>query len=693
MAESRPEASRRSVEGEVQVRVEGDETGGEAYRIQVASLSRREAADVLRAKLAAGLDLPVVVRENRAASTFQVRVGAFESREEARSFALERLASAGYADFLVVREAFQAKGSTRRLAARGPGGVFLVGRAGFFFMPLTGSDFLRVNGKPYRGVLEVSLNSSGLITVVNHLGIEEYLFGVIPAEMNPARYPEFAALAAQSVAARTYALKNLGRFRSDGFDLTDDVRTQVYGGVDQERNPTNEVVRATAGLAIYFHGEFIDAMYTSTCGGRTEDFSKVYDAADVPYLRGVLCTLEQELSEPGSLTITAAADMQSAAVTSDGQPACRNLELAAVLGLTGSGPIAADQATTPPSAEEVRRWIDRSAALAGKENHAAPPEGGEIVSRAGFIRSAAASLFGEAEILRRVSPADINYYLGTIADQADIPAAARGAFAFLMQSGLWSPFPDNSARPQSQITRADSLYLLVRWLESARPGILRNGTFAGQPSGEAGANGEAVSVVWGSRNSQFRLARNLRLFRIADGRSTPVESIRLIGSERLRFHLGADNTIDFLEVELTRTGAANDRFSPVAAWRTTLKRTDLAGKLRGLADTIGEIVDLRPAETGTSGRVVRIELVGKRGNTIMNGYRFRNLVGLRDTLFTITRDEDPEGLIDSFTFHGRGWGHGVGLCQVGAYGMARAGRTYEEILKTYYQGVEIRRAY
>jgi len=71
----------------------------------------------------------------------------------------------------------------------------------------------------------------------------------------------------------------------------------------------------------------------------------------------------------------------------------------------------------------------------------------------------------------------------------------------------------------------------------------------------------------------------------------------------------------------------------------------------------------------------------------------RNALGLRDTLFRITRERDPEGLIASFAFHGRGWGHGVGLCQVGAYGMAKAGRSHEEILKTYYQGVTIAKAY
>jgi stage II sporulation protein D len=77
----------------------------------------------------------------------------------------------------------------------------------------------------------------------------------------------------------------------------------------------------------------------------------------------------------------------------------------------------------------------------------------------------------------------------------------------------------------------------------------------------------------------------------------------------------------------------------------------------------------------------------------MNGYKVRSALGLRDTLFKISRAVSADGNIKSFTFHGRGWGHGVGFCQVGAFGMARAGCSDEEILKTYYQGVEIRKAY
>ncbi len=694
MIERRPEATRRSLDGELEVRVEHGGPAGDSYRIQVASLSRREAANDLREKLTETSGRPVLIRWNPETSTYQVRVGQFTSREAARAFAFEKLVTAGYRDFIVVRDPKEEEPATPRLALRGSRGVFMISPTGFLFAPSSSTSFLRLNGKSYRGEVELLINGSGLITVINQLGIEEYLLGVVPAEISPSRYPEFAALAAQSVAARTYALKNMGRFRADGFDLTDDTRTQVYGGVAQEKETTNQAVFATAGIAIYYRGELIEAMYTSTCGGRTEDFAKVYDAADVPYLRSVVCAVEQELPIPGSATLTAAVRSPFTIRTSDGQVANRNLELADVLGLSESASLTPDEAAAPPSAEEIERWVGKAAALAGKRGGADARGAENVVSRAGFIRFAAGRLFGSEEIARRISAGDVHYYLGTLADQQDIPPASRRTFAFLMQAGLWSPFPDNSARPQSPIARADALYLLVRWIENARPGILRTGTFAGLTSPESSNPGPgSISIQWGNKSGQFRLSADLRLFRVAAPRSTPVENITLIGSERLRFHVDTDNTIDFLEVELSAAGASSDRFSPVATWQTTVKRSDLHQKLRGYADAIGEIMDIRPALIGESGRVVRIELVGRRGTRTINGYRFRGAIGLRDTLFTIAREEAPDGSIETLTFHGRGWGHGIGLCQVGAYGMARAGRSYEEILKTYYHGVELRRAY
>ena len=338
LLERAPEATRRSVGGELQVRVERGDRTAAVFWVQVASLSSRDSAEALRARLSEAFEGSVLVRENPASATFQVRIGEFETREEAQEFAVAELIPAGYRDCIVVRDSETSGNGGQRIALRGSD-LFLVSPAGFLLSPASATNLLRLDGKPYRGILEVTINRNGLLTVVNLLGVEEYLLGVVPAEMSPSRYPEYAALAAQSVAARTYALKNMGRFRSDGFDLTADVRTQVYGGASLEREPTNEAVRTTAGLAVYYRGELIEAMYTSTCGGRTEDFARVFDGPDVPYLRSVPCAVENEAAGEGGRTIAGKHDIQPEIYTADGRLASRNLELAQVLGISGTGRI------------------------------------------------------------------------------------------------------------------------------------------------------------------------------------------------------------------------------------------------------------------------------------------------------------------------------------------------------------------
>ena len=200
-------------------------------------------------------------------------------------------------------------------------------------------------------------------------------------------------------------------------------------------------------------------------------------------------------------------------------------------------------------------------------------------------------------------------------------------------------------------------------------------------------------MKWGNRIQEFPLSPEPHLFRLDRGRTTPVNSLRIIGNEKISFHVSSSGTIDFLEIELSPTGASSDRYSPAASWETKIARSTVAEKVRSLAGNIGEFKDLKPFSIGKSGRVVQIQVVGSRSSVVLNGNRVRGALGLRDILFVLTREYNPDGSIANFVFNGRGYGHGVGLCQVGAFGMARAGRGYEEILETYYQGVQIRKAY
>jgi stage II sporulation protein D len=143
---------------------------------------------------------------------------------------------------------------------------------------------VRVNGRPYRGVVEVLRDTAGL-TVVNRLLLESYLAGVVSAEMGRRSQQEFEALKAQAVVSRTYALRNLRRRMALGFDLHAGVSDQVYGGSVSETPEGLEAVGLTRGQVLTFEGKPIDAFYYSTCGGHTADGVEAFRAASRPYLR------------------------------------------------------------------------------------------------------------------------------------------------------------------------------------------------------------------------------------------------------------------------------------------------------------------------------------------------------------------------------------------------------------------------
>jgi stage II sporulation protein D len=692
--EKTPEASRQLVQGEIRIRIEQEvEEASSAYQIQVASYGKLENAEELKSKLAGLLKVPIAIHQNAALSAHQVRVGEFPTKEEAQEF-LKALAVRGYRDAFIVKEAISAGGGKTTLALRGSKDLFCLNSAGFLIMPSSNTAFLSVDGKAYRGSFDIILNTSGRITVVNQVGMEEYLLSVVPAEISPTTYPEFAALAALSIASRTYALFHMGRYRSEGYDLSDDTRSQVYGGVGMEKTATNEAVRQTSGLAVFYQDKVIDAMYMSTCGGRTEDFSNVFDSAPVPYLKSAFCVIESG-PEKGGTIIEGKHKLEQAFLADDGSLANRNLEFARVLGLIEPKSESSPEFFTDKlGKDEAIRWVDAARKIAQKPTLQDLPAARDPGTRAGFLRYAAESFFGAGEIKRKISARDVEYYIGNLKDGEKVSESCRYAVTYLLQNRLWRPFDDNTIRPDAPIRRGDALSLLLRWIESARPDILRKGAFMGKGGTKSGSTDDPkLSVKWGNRTQEFPLSPEPCLFRLDQGRTTPVASLRIIGNEKIAFHVNASGSIDFLEIELNPTGAASDRYSPEAVWETKITRSTAGEKLRSLTGNIGEFKDLKPYRIGNSGRAVQMQAVGSRSSIVLNGYKVRNALGLKDTLFEITREHNPDGSVAGFIFNGRGWGHGVGLCQVGAFGMARAGHSYEEILKTYYQGVEIRKAY
>lgn len=140
-------------------------------------------------------------------------------------------------------------------------------------------------GNRYRGDMKIlpSRWGSGM-TLVNVVPIEDYLRGVVPREVIPSWHTE--AIKAQAVAARTYAAFHKGGYESSGYDVTDDTRSQVYGGISAETPATDRAIQETEGEILTYQGKPIDAVFHSSSGGYTENSENVWGTS-IPYLRGV----------------------------------------------------------------------------------------------------------------------------------------------------------------------------------------------------------------------------------------------------------------------------------------------------------------------------------------------------------------------------------------------------------------------
>ena len=141
----------------------------------------------------------------------------------------------------------------------------------------------RYNEEVYRGGFECLLLESGMLTVINYVGLEDYVKGVIPYEMNY-NWP-YEALRAQAVCARTYVVYNQNEYEDQGFDITADTYSQVYRGLLEANETTDLAVASTAGQYVRYEGEICQIYYSAADGGATEDGLNVFDA-DRPYLIG-----------------------------------------------------------------------------------------------------------------------------------------------------------------------------------------------------------------------------------------------------------------------------------------------------------------------------------------------------------------------------------------------------------------------
>ena len=175
------------------------------------------------------------------------------------------------------------------LVRRGEGVVFRgslfreMTRRRLVIEPAEGETTVRLGGRDYRGVLEIDEGATG-IRVINRVDLEQYLIGVVGAEMGSRAAEDVEALKAQAVASRTYAIRHQGGSTSRGYDMVADENNQVYAGLALEQPLAAQAVEATRGEILTWEGAPIDAFFSSTCGGETEDGPAAFNGAVRPYL-------------------------------------------------------------------------------------------------------------------------------------------------------------------------------------------------------------------------------------------------------------------------------------------------------------------------------------------------------------------------------------------------------------------------
>lgn len=142
----------------------------------------------------------------------------------------------------------------------------------------------KLNSRTYRGDLEVRRFSDSDLTLINILPLEHYLYGVVPNEIESGSNPE--ALKAQAVAARTYTIKNLTKFKKWDFNLCNTTWDQEYKGFGTETPSSNKAVDDTKGKLVMYGGKPAEVFYFSSSGGQTEDARNVF-GKEIPYLKSV----------------------------------------------------------------------------------------------------------------------------------------------------------------------------------------------------------------------------------------------------------------------------------------------------------------------------------------------------------------------------------------------------------------------
>jgi len=630
------------------------------FAVQASAISDQSSAMAFAEKIRTETQQRVDPVFDPAGGAYKILVGDFATADEANPLRSQLVAQGYGKDMLVVRRPSAQTFQKQHAIVDDEGDRTTLAGESLLIMPVT-AETIVIDKQPYRTAARVYINARGLLNIINELNLEEYLFGVVPAEMGPRIYDELEALKAQAVAARTYAVRNLGQYRAEGYDICPGPACQAYKGFGGEEDMSTRAVKETAGLILTYQGQPIDALYTATCGGETSDVGTMFPGRNEPYLKRARCI---------ELDMVTLAGRNDSPILNEQQV---NASLFAALAkLPEKG--------TSWSARDVEAAVSAATQLAGLSSaNGQRPTANATSSRRGDVLRYLAATLGFADKARVLTlPEDRKYFFPQSASPDDVPYLAS---TFLIKYGI-NPAQDidridlNAAMPREELYA-----LLYAWL--------REHTSVQEANGKIlTIDGRKLTLKAEGKTTSHALPQAIPIYRRIGDRFQEYLEVPIMLGDRATVLLDALKTPLAVIVQANYDGAAFDRTSSFSNWTRSYRADELVPAINR-RNPIQQLVDLRPITIDASQRIAEMEVTAENGRTfILRGLPIRWSLNVPDNLFVFEKTKDPDG-VDRYTFFGKGWGHGTGFCQVGAYGMAFRGWTYDRILKNYYAGVEI----
>ena len=585
-----------------------------------------------------------------------LRVGPLSTNAEAE-LVRRKMVAEGFGDAFPVREKpvfpfswVDGNFDKRPLKARNPG-----------LVRVNPNDPVTYGGIAYRGILRLR-RSGDKIRVINELPLETYLLGVVPTELGPKVFPQLEAIKAQAVAARTYALKNLGRFNGRGYDICDTPACQAYEGMKNETELSDIAVAETRGLVIYYGDELIDALYTSTCGGETDDVENVFPGRNDPYLRGKTSYLAKYPAWK-----LPPRPVKRKHIAEEG-------EHEAVLALLYGFEQVPD-CTGDLQVEDFTTMLGRLEWILGK---APAIEALATVSYREFWRVVAGLPFFVEAASRQVRDEDEAVLLRNY----QVPAERAGFAALLLRHDLLVrdrliTLDDERTMPCSR-----ALSWLLHMCEALGP----------EPEWRRyrleRLDNQSLHISRGDYQTQLSLSKVRHYVTEVGGLLEFVEEPYLEEWDRI-YTLSSPFPADIIKVKESGVVASVDRFSAYDSWTEKKDVATLEKRARRYVRGLRGIKDVKILKRSDAGRVTLLEFVTDKGGVQVDGLNIRWSLGIPDNLFDMLPSYQ-NGRLVHVTFFGRGWGHGIGMSQVGAFGLARMGWDFEKILTYYYTDVAVK---